>query len=546
MKKILYILLIYVIAFSLVGCKQKEPATSVEVSNYQKAPDDFTYYKKTNLTPDKHIYVFRNYEKDGVSRLNSVQTYTAQAVQGLFASIGESKLYYDANNASERIWLEDLVATYGVTYEAVNFDKIIDLYQEKFEKKYILYNSASTESINCAMSLCGVYKYLPIDRSLEEYIVSKGFQKAIDTTEMNEYECFKQYKDQFSNDGCIMQHHCLIDIGVASNYFFFWPYDFTETYTMHYRIDFHTWLGQDKPIIGVWPDDEVRDVALLSSYGQFIFCSGSNVNNISLLSCEEFRKDITFKQKKETTGITPEAGKHYICFMMSDGDSLSVEFAHQISSSKMGAERLMSFPMGWSMQPSLYDLAPNILNYYYQTNDENNYFVAAVSGHGYQNPRNNPAAQEFVNALGHYLKMTDMHTVQILDSGPDAKTMKLYSEIDELEGAFYCYGHNYGGGAGSVYWYNDKPFISIRESVCNMSSQSVANRINSYTRDYTKVTGYTAINLHYWSSSYQQACEIVSLLDEDVVVISALDMVRMISTYCNHEDVVIEYGERGD
>ena len=55
----------------------------------------------------------------------------------------------------------------------------------------------------------------------------------------------------------------------------------------------------------------------------------------------------------------------------------------------------------------------------------------------------------------------------------------------------------------------------------------------------TTIEGYTAINLHPWSMSYQDAVKLVSLLDENVVVVTADDFIRLITENVPHEDVVL-------
>ena len=66
----------------------------------------------------------------------------------------------------------------------------------------------------------------------------------------------------------------------------------------------------------------------------------------------------------------------------------------------------------------------------------------------------------------------------------------------------------------------------------------MAERINGYAKDPTTIEGYTAINLHPWSMSYQDAVKLVSLLDENVVVVTADDFIRLITENVPHVEVV--------
>ena len=197
--------------------------------------------------------------------------------------------------------------------------------------------------------------------------------------------------------------------------------------------------------------------------------------------------------------------------------------------------------MGWSMQPSLTDLAPNIMNYVYSRADKNDYYVCSVSGQGYMNPQNYGALGSFIGGLDLYMKRADLSVVQILDAGPSKNVIDMYSLVPSLSGGIYCYGMKYAEGAGSVYWANNKPFVSIRETLWSANVEAMAARINGYDTDPTSITGYTAINLHPWSMDYNDVKQLVSLLDEHVVVVTADDFIRLVTSNVPHTDVTLPY-----
>lgn len=73
---------------------------------------------------------------------------------------------------------------------------------------------------------------------------------------------------------------------------------------------------------------------------------------------------------------------------------------------------------------------------------------------------------------------------------------------------------------------NEKPFVSFRESLWDANVSDLAYRINNYKRDYTSIEGYTLINLHPWSMQYSDIYQLISLLDEDVVVVSPNNLIK--------------------
>ena len=69
----------------------------------------------------------------------------------------------------------------------------------------------------------------------------------------------------------------------------------------------------------------------------------------------------------------------------------------------------------------------------------------------------------------------------------------------------------------------------------------MAQRINGYAKDPTTIEGYTAINLHPWSMTYADAVKLVSLLDENVVVVTADDFIRLITENVPHVEMRFQY-----
>ena len=305
-----------------------------------------------------------------------------------------------------------------------------------------------------------------------------------------------------------------------------------------FRGEVHDWVDEDAAMFGWVPNDEGQDVTVASQYGQFTIPSDHSLNT-TVFACKNAFGEADFKQNAKETEIKAEQGKHYVCIMMSDGDNVQMWYNGFADNSKyFGAEKDNTFPMGWSIQPALLELGPNVMNYVKRNAGEKDYFVASVSGIGYIYPQVYPTLDTYTKALSAYLRRADLSVVQILDSGPSQAVVEAYAKIPELKGAIYCYGDRYAAGNGSVYWSNGKPFVSIRETLWNANVESMAERINGYSKDPTTIEGYTAINLHPWSMSYQDAVKLVSLLDENVVVVSADDFIRLITENVPHEDVV--------
>lgn len=531
----LFLALIFMLSIcltSLTACPW-----NVEDPNNPNNPgnvEDVSLIREMIMNEEKHLLVYNKTEN-----LSFEELVLAQAIQGIYART--SARYYQWASGSYELWLDDMVTNYGFTYEYVTLEQMVKSYIKDYGNKYVLYNRSSlAETTNSACAIAGVTGYLPVDAKIKAKAESWGLEIQIDASAMKERTCFDLYKDKFNTDGLVQQspnNVNLRDWAIACGYFIFFR-EGTETKELMFRGEVHDWVDEDAPMFGWVPNDEGQDVTVASQYGQFTIASDHS-KNTTIFACRKAFGDIDFTQKAKETDIKAEQGKHYVCIMMSDGDNVQMWYnGFSERDIYFGAERDNSFPMGWSVQPALLDLGPNILNHLKREAGEKDYFVASVSGLGYIYPQVYPTLETYTKALGTYLGKLDLSVVQILDSGPSQKVIDAYSNIPELKGAIYCYGDKYAAGNGSIYWSNDKPFVSIRETLWNANVEAMAERINSYAKDPTTIEGYTAINLHPWSMTYQDAAKLVSLLDENVVVVTADDFIRLITENVPHENVI--------
>lgn len=538
MKKFIAFLLLVVMAVLstsvLTAC---EPADPFE--EYRKE-EGFSYYQEMTMNADKKLYVFNRTEK-----LNNQQAILAQAIQGIYGRTNQ-QFYYDSGSAYE-LWLDDMVENYGFTAQDITLAEMVNMFKTDYNSKYVLYDgTANPQSLNAACTIAGALDILPVDVSIEESAKEMGLTMEVDATEMTEADAFSQYKDLLNNDGIVQIspdnfNTQMRDYGIGCKYLYMWPKDMTDTDIVRFRAEALNWAKKDSPIYGWVPNDEAVDVNIASTNGLFTLAS-DYCTNMSVYTCKNAFGELTFKQNNKTSEVIAEQGKHYVCIMMSDGDNVQTWYNTFPMNEKYYADpNRGDFPMGWSIQPSLVDLAPNILNYVYQRQTENDYFVCSVSGHGYINPQVYPAMDSFIGGLDAYLQYADLSVVQILDAGPSKDVIEMYAKIPSLAGGIYCYGDRYAGGAGSVYWAGDKPFVSIRETLWNANVESMAQRINNYPTDPTSIEGYTAINLHPWSMQYSDVVKLVSMLDDNVVVVTADDFIRLITENVAHEDVTLEY-----
>ena len=196
--------------------------------------------------------------------------------------------------------------------------------------------------------------------------------------------------------------------------------------------------------------------------------------NITFHVAEEFRHADGFTQPNSDREQPAEQGKHYVAFVVSDGDNAQYwQNTAIFSTSYMNATGRADddFAVTWSISPSIAELMPLVMDAAYNGDitTEYDYFCAPVSGQGYIDAGNfyNAGAaymNTFLGNLDTYLQRSDLRVTTIIGaenySGGIYGTLDAYASVDSLEGGLVLNGNKYFGGAysGGVYWKDGKPF----------------------------------------------------------------------------------------
>ncbi|HJN18405.1 MAG TPA: GxGYxYP family putative glycoside hydrolase, partial [Armatimonadota bacterium] len=126
---------------------------------------------------------------------------------------------------------------------------------------------------------------------------------------------------------------------------------------------------------------EAPGVSMLSRYGKFLAWSNTNAN-LSVHSGTTPRQPLRHRPA-DVPELDPS--KVYITMMVSDGDA-PVNWYQFFPGIYWDDPAKGTFPLTWSMGPSVYDLMPDIMDYYYARANGGDGFVAACSGAGYCYP----------------------------------------------------------------------------------------------------------------------------------------------------------------
>jgi len=125
-------------------------------------------------------------------------------------------------------------------------------------------------------------------------------------------------------------------------------------------------------------DKEKEYVARAARKGFFVLCSAGSPNMTVHGGIPRSRERYT---QREPEAIKDIENKVYVSLYLTDGDAIWAMDNHQ--SENWMSENRGEIPFNWGLLPLIYDIAPGMLDYYYETATENDYFVCPSSGAGY-------------------------------------------------------------------------------------------------------------------------------------------------------------------
>jgi hypothetical protein len=461
-------------------------------------------------------------------------------LQGILAKTSATQIFIDPEYGGYSTWLSYLNSEHGVGYEYVSGPWVILNNFKSDIDDYILYKDGDS-SINAATSLAGIKNAIAVEKTIESKVQSYGLSCLIDVRFRNEAWVFDNYWNQLPHNIVIEQkeefHNEMRDYAALGNVFTF--YDGNSPF----RDSVMTNLEGDSVCLG-WGD---------ASLGEDKFIGPSSDRGVFTLAADHARdlstlSGITEPSLFQNTHIDPtlEENVHYVTFLMTDGDNIQwILGGFQSDSRWWGSPNRGNFNMGWGMSPSLIDLAPSVLKWYYgdaSSGTYKDYFVVGPSGGGYMYPSRYPSAELdlHVQRLNDYMGRADLNIVQIIDfdSFNDTSLWDKYTAQPNIDGLFYLEYTLYNQHNGAIVWSNGKPVISAREmlwpGLSGCDENSVINHINSAPRDPYSASGYSLVMVLAWSKSLSDVQRVINGLDPDVRVVTPEAFVNLIAENVAH------------
>ncbi len=401
-----------------------------------------------------------------------------------------------------RFWLDQLKAKYPQVQSTVQTspNTIINKYRSMLNG-YVLYDRASNpDSVNIATSIAGVTNSIAVDSSTQLTATLAGLPQVADARTMTYAQAYSQYGSQFNKDMLFHQNTAmneqLRDYAVMNRGFM---------------------LYNDPASIGTYAANQNkagRVYGWAASEEDFFTQSSQNNQQAvasdyswSISTMSRWQVPLAEQKYHAPVNVAPERGKHYVAFVMSDGDNaqwLSNGFA--TDPKWYGSPHRGKFDMTWDLTSSLTEMNPVAFNYIYDraSNGAHHDNFVSPGGAGLSFPSKVPDIATMATSIGDSLDAADQRVVSILDTSYNITKLGAILDDPSVMGMMYkTYNSYYKGRNGALQFRNGKPILSVRYSLWDGAdtARSIATALNANTHRnaYTDSASFTIVNVHPWS-----------------------------------------------
>ena len=205
----------------------------------------------------------------------------------------------------------------------------------------------------------------------------------------------KELLPSCSQDGAYSITHGIdvvsLDVAVAKKMFVY-QLNHTNEAAMVGEILDH--LHPISPVWGWGGPTEESFLFKVSEHGAFVMCT--QVPNISFHAAIRPAQRRFQQRHLQPVNVTVEP-KHYVAFMVNEGDTMKCAGSLMMCGSWLQPER-GTLPINWGVSPYLCEQFPGLMEFYYATMTMNDYFFDGPAGYGYIAPRYFPTNQLFAFA----------------------------------------------------------------------------------------------------------------------------------------------------
>lgn len=450
------------------------------------------------------------------------------SLQGLAAKTSSEQIYIEEGGPST-VWKDYLKSRYSIKVN--NYTTLVELLNQ-FKtlvtiKGYVLYDGTrNARSLTAATSLSGPMNAIAVDKTLESTVQAAGItNKLLDVSDKDEKWVYANYPYAFSKKNAAELSptiaHNLRDYISLTNSFAFYDGNTAWRTTILKNLDAGAYCyGYGQSEFDMVSDASAQGVTMLPSD------VAANLSPLSSIYNTE-----GLQQQPSAEAVPSEENVHYVTFLTSDGDNIAFDLWSL--QSYFSYPLRGSFAMGFTVSPSMYDLAPAALNWYFTKATSNDRFVCGPSGSGYMFPSKMPAAKldAYLSKLNTFTGATGLRICNILDQGA-INNMTLWNKYlaqPNIDALIYT---GYGEAPhGSIQFAsNGKPVIEQRDNLWAglEEEQTVISNINSRPADPHSAEGYSLVFVHVWTKDLSNVRTVIQGLNSNVRVVTPDVFVKLV------------------
>ncbi|TDW54793.1 GxGYxYP domain-containing protein [Kribbella pratensis] len=490
--------------------------------------------------------------------LSSAERTLATTLQGLMARRGGESLYLNLPTLGYQHWLDGLVSQYGVRTRTEDLWKTVG---RSGVRGYVLFRTG-TPSVNVATTLAGVTGAVAIEESLEALAIQHGLHKVLDVRDKDDRWVFETYWPRLRHDVVVEQRADFPErlrdyVTMAGTLAFFDGNSDFRAQVVSALDDDGTVIGWgdasngEDAFIGVnsstgvkaLPADHARNLSVLSGIQEDHLQQQGRAFDPALRPATSTAQPTNGPQSGGGGGRAlepaPDPNAHYVSFLITDGDNIQWALGDFPTDPRwFGSPRRGEVDLGWGISPSLIDLAPSVMRWFYEQSKKDRW-VVGPSGGGYMYPSRYPTAalEKHTASLAKAMGRADLSVAQIIDfdAFENTRLWSSYLKRREIDGLIYLEYSRYDGLKGKVVWSEGKPVISARtmlwDGLDGADEASVTAELNAATRNPHSTAGYSIVVWHAWSKSVDNVLSVVNNLAPHVKVIPPDTLVRMVGKY---------------
>lgn len=319
-------------------------------------------------------------------------------------------------------------------------------------------------AIMAAITVCGQRNTIPVTPAMEEYLKAEGktFEKLEDVRELKtniealEWS-LENYFDENTTRQFVGQHSWtafggavedqfpnIYDYYVANKAFVFCLNgNIEEEKNKITGILNKNNYSAPTPVIGL-PVDEGKGLETIENLGYYFIIS--NVQNMSCTSAFELHKD-ELKKQPEPKAHDVEENDVFVSFYVTDGDSMAFTTLFHYDEVR---NRIKDYniPIGWSVNPLLFDLFPSLMKCRWNFNPNNYEMIIDLNDMTWKNwdtgelrsvlrESNKEAFKKYCDITNYYIQNFDFYTTNNFEGSDEYLHMvKPFFNIKTYQGSY--------------------------------------------------------------------------------------------------------------